>query len=476
MGDDGTLTVGVTATGLPDVQSMYGALVPKGGDGTAYAAFAVPFPEVASGSSTFTLTAKTVAAGASQALVRGQQYEVLLWKQHSDATPENVYGRAELAITEAQWDQLFPPAPVAQDTSVSLAAASTTLTEGETTTLTASVSPSDAAGTVTFANGDAVLGAPIAVSSGKASIDTGALAPGDHTFTAVFTPSDEALFTGSTSAPAAVSVTPAEAPVDPVDPVDPATPKLSVSPNAGLKAAGDTVTVKGEGYNPEQSIYVFLCADIELPTDLFQHAMGCRTGSKQVKPEADGTFELEYAVKQLDAGATAVFTAANHTGMTDRSFDAKVLLDFAKAPVDPATPKLSVSPNAGLKAAGDTVTVKGEGYNPEQSIYVFLCADIELPTDLFQHAMACRTGSKQVKPEADGTFELEYAVKQLDAGATAVFTAANHTGMTDRSFDAKVLLDFAKAPVEPATPKLSVSPNLDLDPSGDTVTVKGEGY
>ncbi|MDA3147652.1 HtaA domain-containing protein [Leucobacter sp. UCMA 4100] len=342
---DGTLTVDVTATGLPDVESTYAALVPKGGDGTEYAAFAMPFPTVAGGSSTFTLTAKTVAAGDSQALIRGQQYEVLLWKQHSAATPENVYGRADLVVTEAQWDQLFPPAPVAQDTSVTLSAASTTLTEGEATTLSASVSPSDAAGTLTFVNGDAVLGAPIAVSAGQASIETGALALGDHTFTAVFTPSDEALFTGSTSAPATVSVTAAEAPVDPVDPVEPATPKLSVSPNADLKAAGDTVTVKGEGYNPEQSIYVFLCADTELPTDLFTYAMGCRDGSKQVKPEADGTFELEYAVKQLDGGATAVFTAANHTGMQDRSFDAKVLLNFAEGatepevPVDPETPK-----------------------------------------------------------------------------------------------------------------------------------------
>ena len=124
------------------------------------------------------------------------------------------------------------------------------------------------------------------------------------------------------------------------------TPELSVSPTSELDPAGATVTVTGSGYNPEQAIYVFLCSDTELPTNLFAHAMGCRSGSvvvyahgavkkdgtpQPLQFDAEGNFSTAFSVKALDASATAVFTAADHTAMTDRGQDAKALLSFAPA-------------------------------------------------------------------------------------------------------------------------------------------------
>uniref|UniRef100_UPI001C222941 HtaA domain-containing protein n=1 Tax=Leucobacter chinensis TaxID=2851010 RepID=UPI001C222941 len=159
----------------------------------------------------------------------------------------------------------------------------------------------------------------------------------------------------------------------------------------------------------------------------------------------------------LGGGATSLFTAADHTAQDDRSQDAKAALKFAKASTGP---KLSVSPNLDLDPSGDTVTVKGEGYNPEQGIYVFLCADTELPTDLFTHALGCTDGAATVgnapwsknKFTADGSFEFEMNVKQLGGGATSLFTAADHTAQDDRSQDAKATLKFADGSTEPEVP------------------------
>ncbi|MGO1539391.1 MAG: neocarzinostatin apoprotein domain-containing protein [Leucobacter sp.] len=268
-------------------------------------------------------------------------------------------------------------------------------------------------------------------------------------------------------------------------------PQLSVSKAEGLDPAGETITVSGEGYNPEQSIYVFLCEDIELPTNLFVHAGGCQDGSVRLGEadsgkddviEADGSFSIELEVKQLDDAAMAVYTTADHTAMRDRSLDAKALLEFA---IDEAvTPQLSLSKAEGLDPEGETITVSGAGYNPEQAIYVFLCEDVELPRDLWGLAMGCRDGAEVVYApgkapdgktefDEDGSFELEFEVKQVGNGATSVYTAANHTGMTDRSQDAKVVLEFVGNDID--RPHLSVTPATGLS-DGDTVTVEGTGY
>ena len=89
-------------------------------------------------------------------------------------------------------------------TSTALTATPSAVTAGGSTTLTAQVSPSNAAGSVAFALGSTALGT-VAVSSGTASLPVDGLAAGTQQFTATFVPADATTFAGS-SATAAVSV------------------------------------------------------------------------------------------------------------------------------------------------------------------------------------------------------------------------------------------------------------------------------
>ncbi|MEU1230839.1 Ig-like domain-containing protein [Streptomyces sp. NPDC005828] len=69
---------------------------------------------------------------------------------------------------------------------------------GSPVTLTATVTPSGAAGTVQFKDGSADLGTPVTVNGGTATLTTSNLTAGTHALTAVFTPAN-ASYNGSTS-------------------------------------------------------------------------------------------------------------------------------------------------------------------------------------------------------------------------------------------------------------------------------------
>lgn len=79
--------------------------------------------------------------------------------------------------------------------------------EGTNVTLTVAVSPAQA-GTVAFADGATTLGTAT-VNAGTATFATNALAKGDHSLTATFTPSDTANVNGSASSAVALKVVPA---------------------------------------------------------------------------------------------------------------------------------------------------------------------------------------------------------------------------------------------------------------------------
>lgn len=76
----------------------------------------------------------------------------------------------------------FPTSPVAQGTRV---------------TLTATVKPTLATGSVQFQDGTTRLGPPVVVGGGIAAGTTSRLLPGQHQLTATFNPSDPSVFTAS---------------------------------------------------------------------------------------------------------------------------------------------------------------------------------------------------------------------------------------------------------------------------------------
>jgi len=71
--------------------------------------------------------------------------------------------------------------------------------------LRATVAPPIAVGTVQFMDGTTALGAAVSVRGGHARLRTPTLAPGTHSLTAVFTPTDPATFGPSSSLPVSVS-------------------------------------------------------------------------------------------------------------------------------------------------------------------------------------------------------------------------------------------------------------------------------
>ncbi len=128
-----------------------------------------------------------------------------------------------------------------------------------------------------------------------------------------------------------------------------ADPKISVSKTTKLNRDGETISVKGVGFSPTQTIYVAVCSDLTLPANVFMHLTKCQDGAVRVTPGADGTFTQPLPVKYGDslASGAAIFTSADHTAMQDRSFDTKVSISFSEVagPIDPTpTPKPTPTP------------------------------------------------------------------------------------------------------------------------------------
>jgi hypothetical protein len=140
---------------------------------------------------------------------------------------------ASLFFTSATAYQITDPnAPVTTSTALGVAPPSP-VNQGTNVTLTATVTPSSATGTVQFKNGTANLGSPVTVTNGTASFATTALPVGTNSLTAVFTGSS-ANIQGSTS-PAVSYVV--QTPV-----ATPTTTALAVNPS-GSVAQFSTVTL-----------------------------------------------------------------------------------------------------------------------------------------------------------------------------------------------------------------------------------------
>lgn len=100
------------------------------------------------------------------------------------------------------------PSPTGAPTSTTTLTATpgTGAASGKKVTLNASVSPTDAGGTVQFKDGSTDLGKPVKLTNGAATTDLTDLKDGSHTFTAVFVPTDTTVLAGSTSSALPYSV------------------------------------------------------------------------------------------------------------------------------------------------------------------------------------------------------------------------------------------------------------------------------
>ncbi|MFF0199612.1 Ig-like domain repeat protein [Streptomyces sp. NPDC005017] len=83
-------------------------------------------------------------------------------------------------------------APAAATTTALTASPATEVVEGKPVTLTATVAPAAATGTVQFRDNGQALGGPVTVTAGTATLTTSTLALGTHKLRAAFTPADPA--------------------------------------------------------------------------------------------------------------------------------------------------------------------------------------------------------------------------------------------------------------------------------------------
>ena len=104
------------------------------------------------------------------------------------------YDAADIVVSGSTWSVVYPSTPTTETLAIAPVSPQSYLTSE---TLTATLTPSSATGTVQFAANGSDIGSPVAVSNGTASDVTTALAPGSDTVQAVFTPTAGSEFSGA---------------------------------------------------------------------------------------------------------------------------------------------------------------------------------------------------------------------------------------------------------------------------------------
>jgi hypothetical protein len=129
-------------------------------------------------------------------------YEIRLQTGRAGAGVSVTYDYADIKIdnTTHTWSLLFTPdAPSGTATTSTLGSSATAVNQGDTVTLTDTIAPAAAGGTVQFKDGTTNIGAPVSVTGGVATTTDTLTASGAHQITAVYTPAALSGFDASTS-------------------------------------------------------------------------------------------------------------------------------------------------------------------------------------------------------------------------------------------------------------------------------------
>jgi subtilisin family serine protease len=245
--------------------------------------------------------------------------------------------------TRAQVLDVAVPAATATTTALRVSGSATV---GEDVTLTATVAPAEATGTVSFREGDTELAtAPVTDGTATATVRLGG---GAHTLTAVFTP-DSAAWAGSTSEPVSVDVKQAGS-----------TTTIALSQSSGRygTAVSTTVTVTGQGAVPTGTVEIR-----ERDTVLATGELVAGTGTA-----ATATLALPRDLKAGSHMLTAVYTGSADVGTSKSQRAYRVLATVPAIALDTAswtvargaTPEVTVTVSGsgeGAPVAGGKVTV-----------------------------------------------------------------------------------------------------------------------
>lgn len=125
-------------------------------------------------------------------------YVIRLYTGAPDKPQSTSYDSADIQVTGDTWSVVYTQDNVTSTTTTLSTSPASPQPEGTSVTLTATISPTAATGTVQFEYGTTDIGSPVTVSDGTASTSTTSLPEGTNDLSAVFTPAALSGYGGST--------------------------------------------------------------------------------------------------------------------------------------------------------------------------------------------------------------------------------------------------------------------------------------
>jgi len=238
--------------------------------------------------------------------------------------------------------------------------------------LKATVTGAGAAGLVEFFNGTTSLGTS-PVTAGVASKALVGIGAGSYSYKAVFTPTNAALFTSSTSTVVAYSVT-ATPPV-----VITTTTALAVSPATAVAPASATLTASVTGAGAAGLVEFF-----NGTTSLGTSPVAAGVATKGLVGLVAGSYSY-----------TAKFLPTNAAAFTSSTSSAVAFVVTAPVPVIIAPVIIALSPANG--AIGDPVTITGTGFGTSGTVMFGTTSLNYLTTATGTIAVQAPTGVRRVK-------------------------------------------------------------------------------
>ncbi|MBB2941080.1 hypothetical protein FB565_000784 [Actinoplanes lutulentus] len=212
-------------------------------------------------------------------------------------------------------------------------------------TLTATVSPSTAAGKIQFTDGGKNIGAPVTVAGGSATFTTSSLDAGDHSLTARFVPASAAQYAGSESANVSLTVTPFKG--------------ASGSQTISTTVESGALTISVENNNP------VVLPTPQLATDASKLTTGGTLNALTVTDLRAGNFgwNVSGQVSDFSDGSSHGINAANlgwSPKVLDKSPSQSVTAGAKVDPADAIAPGASAPSGRGL-ASSRTLATAGAG-------------------------------------------------------------------------------------------------------------------